>query len=166
MIRKVIVPKVDANMEEATIGRWLKAEGDTIKKKEPLVEIITDKAVFELESPASGRLRKIVASEKSVVPPQYVIAFVGDADAPLPDVDAFNRRLIEQSHPASPHDSARPGEPSHASGAGDGPRRRATPAARRIARENNLDLSQLRNGTRSDLITEEMVRQHLARRGK
>ena len=97
MIRKVKIPKVDANMEEATIGRWLKAEGDVVKSKEPLVELITDKAAFELESPASGVLRKILAREKSVLPAQYVIALIGDGA--LPDVSEYNRRLVEAGRP-------------------------------------------------------------------
>ena len=64
---------------DGMIGRWLKREGERVEAGEPLVEIITDKAKFDYESPASGILRKIVATEKSTVPVGYVIALFADA---------------------------------------------------------------------------------------
>ena len=94
MVTKLVFPKFDANIMDGMIGRWLKREGERIEAGEPLVEIITDKAKFDYESPASGILRKIVAIEKSTVPVGYVIALFADADEPLPDVTAENEAAL------------------------------------------------------------------------
>ncbi len=156
MIRKIAIPKVDANMEEATIGRWLKREGEPVRRGEPLVELITDKAVFEYESPASGILRKIVAPPKSVLPVRYVIALVGDATGPLPEVDEGNRRLIRDRLAGGPDGS---GEGAAAAKGPDAPGRvRATPAARRLAREIGVDIGAVRAKSGCEPVTEEMVR--------
>ena len=58
-----LVPKLSATMEEAKVLRWLKQPGDKIKSGEPLVELETDKAAMEVESPVDGVLGAIVAAE-------------------------------------------------------------------------------------------------------
>src|SRR3989337_1630173 len=84
MIIEIIMPKLGETMEEGTIARWVKKEGDEIKKGEILLEITTDKATLEVESYTSGILRKIVAREGEVVPVTEVIAFVGDPKDEVP----------------------------------------------------------------------------------
>lgn len=160
MMRKVKIPKIDANIEEATVGRWLKAEGDAVRRGEPIVELITDKAVFEFESPAAGLLRRIVAPEKSVLPVQSVIALIGDADAPLPDVSEDNRRLVER-HRAGAAPTPEPPAAAAETAPDDGAVR-ATPAARRLAREHGLDLAAVKAATGAARITEETIRGYLA----
>lgn len=65
----VIVPKAGGvTTTKANVVRWLKREGDTVRKGEPLVELSTDKVSYELDSPAEGVLRRILASESVDVP--------------------------------------------------------------------------------------------------
>ena len=96
MIRKVRVPKLSANVDEVTLTAWLRKEGDTVRKGDDIVELTTDKAAFEIESPCSGILRKTLAPKKSVLPIGYVFALVGAKDDPLPDVEPANRKLMEE----------------------------------------------------------------------
>jgi len=60
------LPGLSADMEYATIGRWLKEEGDSVRKDEPLLEIDADKVTEELPAPASGTLREILAVEGGI----------------------------------------------------------------------------------------------------
>ena len=85
MIEKVFLPKLGETMQEATIERWLKKEGDTVKRGDVLLEITTDKATLEVEAYAGGVLRKIIAPEGQVVPVNEVIALVGALDEPIPE---------------------------------------------------------------------------------
>jgi pyruvate/2-oxoglutarate dehydrogenase complex dihydrolipoamide acyltransferase (E2) component len=80
MATRVILPLLGQTMEEGTINKWFKKEGDTVEKGEPLLEVMTDKVNMEVESPASGVLRKIVAPEEAVVPVKELIAIIGTAD--------------------------------------------------------------------------------------
>jgi len=173
MIHKVTLPKFDANITEAAIGRWQRNEGDPVRKGDVLVDLITDKANFELTSDTDGVLRKIVAPEKSQVPLGYVVALLGDAEEELPDVSAENRRRMDEylasvtgkTVPAPPEAGAEKG-----TGKGgwspaleapvpfSGPVRvRATPRARRLAREHNIDLARLQERTGVDVVTEKEV---------
>src|SRR5215813_2904267 len=63
----ITMPQLGESVSEGTIGRWLKNEGDTIKRDESLVEIITDKVTAELPSPVSGRLVKILVKADETV---------------------------------------------------------------------------------------------------
>ncbi len=162
MITKVKVPKLSENVEEVTITGWFRKEGQSIQKGEPLVEMTTDKASFELESPRSGIVRKIIAKEKSVLPTGYVVALVGDASAPLPDVAPANARLLEKHLRAAPSrrktktNNREPITDNHSPSP-----IRATPAARRLAREKGIDLARLKQKTQAEVITEEIVKQCL-----
>ncbi len=74
---EVIMPKAGMAMEEGTISKWLKKEGEAVEAGEPLMEIETDKVNMEIEAPASGVLIKILNSEGDVVPVTQVIAYIG-----------------------------------------------------------------------------------------
>ena len=67
MRKEVIMPKMGLDMTEGVIVRWLKQEGDTVEKGEPLLEVETDKVVTEVESSVNGTLVEIVASEDEEV---------------------------------------------------------------------------------------------------
>jgi pyruvate dehydrogenase E2 component (dihydrolipoamide acetyltransferase) len=175
MIHLVTLPQMDANMLEATIGPWQAREGESIKRGKPLVDLITDKTTYEFESPKSGVLRKILAPENSVVPVGYVLALVGKPDDDLPEVESRNADLLEQhrqkvSEQAEPYpttaDSA-PAKQDPRPGPGDPPssatseRIRATPAAKRIAREHGIDLAAVQKAFPSDLINEATIQKYL-----
>ena len=134
----LLVEKWAENLEEVTLSRWLVAEGDAVAAGDPLCEMITDKLTFEYEAQTAGVLRKQYCPENSVLPVGYAFAFLGDADEPLPqDVEQQNRALLEQHRARAVLDldldlfaDAPPAKaPSPASHV------RASPAARRVARE-------------------------------
>lgn len=160
MAVKVIVEQFYENMEEATIGSWLKGEGEYVRTGEPLVEIITEKVTFEMESPAEGLLRQRVGVEKSVVPVGYVLALLGEAEEPLPDVAEENRQLLERRKEIPvPLTAAAPKLQQEATGGElrGADRTRATPAARRLAKEHGVDLAEVARVTGSKVVTEEDV---------
>ena len=112
----VVMPRLSDSMEEGTILQWLKQLGDEVAIGDEIVEIETDKANMAYESDLAGTLTEIVASEGDTLPIGSVIARIGEGDgAPAP-------------------------EPVKAD---DGHRVKASPLARRIAKERQLDLSQL-----------------------
>lgn len=160
-MKKIAVPKVDANIEEGTLGAWLAAEGDKIRKGQVLTEYITDKAAFEIESPFTGILRKIVVPEKSVVPIGTIIGLVGRADEPLPDVEPENRRLMERHRDGMVTDAATAGQAGiDRDGKTPAPvvktvanRPRATLAARRLARRLGIPLEKLQEKAGDQRIT-------------
>ena len=76
----VIVPKSGGvTSTKVTVVRWLKHEGDKVKRGEPLVELETEKVSFELESPAAGTLVKLLAQETAEVPVGGALCEIGDA---------------------------------------------------------------------------------------
>jgi 2-oxoglutarate dehydrogenase E2 component (dihydrolipoamide succinyltransferase) len=74
MITRIVIPQAFENMEEATIGAWLKSEGDSVTPGDALCELITEKTTFPLEAEGSGVLRQIAVNEKSIVPVGAVLA--------------------------------------------------------------------------------------------
>jgi pyruvate dehydrogenase E2 component (dihydrolipoamide acetyltransferase) len=140
MATEVILPKVDMDMATGTVSKWLVAEGALVKQGDPLFEIETDKAAMEVESPASGTLGQIVAAEGSVVPVGQPIAWIfaegekpGSVSAPAPS--AAPEPAKKTNGAAEPIViAAREAAPFGG---------RATPLARRMAREAGLDISKL-----------------------
>jgi len=159
MIHKVVLPKFDANITEATLGPWHKREGDRVHVGDVLVDVITDKANFELEAEGEGVLRTIITPEKSQVPLGYIIAILADADEDVPDVSAENEVMMTEYRAsvtgkalAAPTDDAAKTEPTA------GPARvRATPRARRLARGAGVDLAEVQEATGSERVTEKDV---------
>lgn len=132
----VILPKFDMMMEEGTIVRWLRAEGDAVREGEPVVEVMTDKVNMEVEAPASGLLAAIRAQEGERVPVTGIIAYVVQPGESVP------------TGPAT--------QPPAAPAAG------ATPIARRLAKEAGLEISALRGSGLGGRVTDEDVRRALA----
>jgi|SRR5690554_601253 len=95
MATKVIMPKEGLTMEEGTISKWLKKDGEEVKKAEPLLEILTDKVSLEVESPASGILH-IVVPEKETVPITTVIGVITEAG------EEFQTPTVSSQKPAAP----------------------------------------------------------------
>lgn len=85
-MHEIKMPQMGQSVEEASIVQWLKKEGERVEKGEPIASIQTDKAEIEYESPESGILRKIVVPTDELVPVMTVIALIGEADEPLPEV--------------------------------------------------------------------------------
>lgn len=134
------LPKLAITMEEGTVVRWLKREGDPIAKGEPVVEIETEKANAEIESTCGGYLKRIAVKEGETAPVEAVLAYIAGDEAELkapfePSVPEPKRKAQPVSTKPSPKappraPAARPKGPV-----------RAAPAARRLARELGLDLA-------------------------
>ncbi|HEX72396.1 MAG TPA: 2-oxo acid dehydrogenase subunit E2 [Candidatus Hydrogenedentes bacterium] len=88
-MQEILLPKMGNTVEEAEIVKWFKKEGDAVEIGEPLFSIQTDKAEVECESTASGVLRKILVPEGVEAPVLTVVALVGAADEPLPDLSQY-----------------------------------------------------------------------------
>jgi pyruvate dehydrogenase E2 component (dihydrolipoamide acetyltransferase) len=157
MATEVKLPRLGQGMESGTIVKWLKSEGEPVSKREPLYELDTDKVTQEVEAEADGVLLKIVVAEGEVEVGRTV-AFIGaegeavsvsDADASETDrretsSDGNGRGAVEEQGPSEPVQTA-PAAPIHAA---EG-RVKASPLARRIAREKGVDLQRVQ-GTGPD----------------
>ena len=159
MATVINMPKLGFDMAEGTLIRWVKAEGETVQKGEVLAEIETDKATVEVESQESGVVRRHLVAENSVVPVGSPIAIMGTAEEAI-DVEALvgksGAARPAAAKPAAPQAEAEtqaaaaatavPAGPQEMEADGDGrlPEGvRATPVARRLARERGLDLKSL-----------------------
>lgn len=136
------MPRLSDSMEEGTIVRWLKRDGDEIARGEELVEIETDKATMAYESDTVGTLQ-ITAQEGATLPVGAKIAVIGDDDSAPTETanEAVAVAQAEASAPAAtPAPVAESAPPSPASEPASGERVKASPIARRIAGEIGLDL--------------------------
>ena len=157
MIAKVKMPKLIENDEEQIVTAWLKKVGDPVRRGEPLIEVATSKAAFQVDAPRSGLLRAILADAKSSVPVGFIVALIGDAADELPDVSAANRSLMEAQTLKARTAPAGAAKPTGA----DAGAPRATPAARRLARERGVDLVAVRAKFNVDVITESVLAKYL-----
>src|SRR5437764_7043203 len=101
-MKNVEMPKMGDTMEEGKILRWIKQEGDPVKKGEPLAEVETDKVNIEIEAFASGTLRKILVAEGNSAPIAAPIALIGTPDEPLPASLGGNGAQTTQTPPSIP----------------------------------------------------------------
>src|SRR5512134_606767 len=88
MAETISMPKLGFDMAEGTLVRWVKNEGENVNKGDVLAEIETDKATVEVESSASGVVRKLLVEEGSIVPVGDPIAVVGSADEKIDEAPA------------------------------------------------------------------------------
>lgn len=171
MAYKVRMPKVDANVDEGTVGTWFVDEGDRVKCGEQLVEIITDKATFEVESELEGCFRRKVAPEKSVLPVGYIIGLItANSNEALPDVDEENRAIMQEYRNkvlfggGKDHDNdekaSADSESADVQGGDSRDKVRATPSARRLARDHEIDLHDVASRVEG-VIREEDVKSYL-----
>jgi pyruvate dehydrogenase E2 component (dihydrolipoamide acetyltransferase) len=145
----VVMPRLSDSMEEGTILRWLVEDGATVARGDEIVEIETDKANMTYEADAAGTL-SIVASEGDTLPIGELIARLGDGSSPSPSPPSEPPAAAEE--PPSPEPAAAPspsmpavGERSESPAAStDNGRIKASPVARRIARERGVDLAGVR----------------------
>ena len=104
MAELFLMPKLGMDMEEGTIIRWLKAEGDAVKKGEALAEIETDKSTVEVESPAEGKVLKLYYEEGTEKPCGTPIAVIGQPGEEIPEPADKDEKpaVIEKTGPAAP----------------------------------------------------------------
>ncbi|HEY3416019.1 MAG TPA: E3 binding domain-containing protein [Armatimonadota bacterium] len=155
MVQRVILDPLYPEMEEATIGCWLVTPGQHVSEGQPVAELITDKVAYEYQCPLAGTILAVLVPEKSVVPVGTTLLVIGEPGEAVDDLEeltAENRRLaaareasLREVHEVTTAQAA----PPSAGGGGV----RATPAARRLARERGIDLAALTGSGPNGMIT-------------
>lgn len=169
---EVILPKVDMDMETGSIEAWKVSEGDFVKQGDILFEIGTNKAVMEVEAPASGIIRNLVPASGEPIAVGTPVAWIfleGEdaSDTPPPPAAETAAAPQAQQPPASPSGEAAAstapasnGHPARALDSGV----RATPLARRTARLHGIAIAEVTGSGPRGRITEKDVLAHLAKR--
>ena len=162
MATEVKLPRLGQGMESGTIVKWLKSEGEAVAKGEPLYELDTDKVTQEVEAEASGVLLKIAVTEGEV-PVGETIGFIGDegeeAPASAEKPAEAPKREPERAQGRAAAAEAAEEQPAPSAAPSTNGRVKASPLARRIAREKGVELSSIR-GTGPDgrIVAEDVER--------
>ena len=167
MPTEVVMPQMGESIFEGTITKWLKKTGDKVQRDEPLFEISTDKVDAEIPAPASGVLQEIKVAEGNTVQVNTVVGVIGDGDgaatpvpakagAPAPNASAPPKKEVQA--PAQP---PAPPPVAHAEDESDV---RSSPLVRKLAREHNLDLNQVKGTGTGGRITKQDVLDHVNHR--
>jgi len=144
----IIFPKLDEAMRSGRIVRWIKNEGDWVKKGEPILEIESEKTAFEIEAEASGILSKVMAKAGDEVTVGATIAFILQPGEEVPEVPEPVIVRAKEEKPDKEPKVAREAGPI-----------KSSPLARNIAKEHNIDLSMVTGTGPGGRITKEDVLQ-------
>jgi len=145
------MPRLSLTMKEGTVVQWFKKEGDTVQKGEPLVEVLSEKVTYDVEAPASGVLRKILASEGVNVSTDEAVGFIAASDEVITEAEpptSISPQTVEEAAVASIETPAERVEE----------RVVASPAAKRLAREYGVDLAKVRGSGPEGRIVEKDVK--------
>ncbi len=150
MVTEIVMPRLSLTMKIGSVIQWFKKEGEEIQKGEPVVEVLSEKVTYEVEAPASGILRKILANEGVDLPIGATLALITAPNEELPEIK-FNAATqssekIEEILAEKKVKSAVVRE-----------RILASPAAKRMARDNDIDLALLEGSGPNGRIVEEDV---------
>jgi pyruvate dehydrogenase E2 component (dihydrolipoamide acetyltransferase) len=147
MATTVVMPRLSLTMKEGTVGKWYKKEGEAVEKGEPIAEIVSEKATYDLEASSSGVIRKILVEEGVDAPVNAVLAVIGTCDETIADIGA------ETKAPQTPAET-------------EGEKRVvASPAAKRLAREHEIDLSNVHGSGPEGRIVEDDVTRLIESKG-
>jgi pyruvate dehydrogenase E2 component (dihydrolipoamide acetyltransferase) len=138
MAVELILPKVDMDMTVGKISQWHVKDGDTVKKGQPLFEIETDKAAMEIESPGDGIIRNLAGTGVEI-PVGQAVGFILAAGEAVPSVTSSAKSPATTAAPALAQQAPAPG-PAPKGGEISGGLR-ATPLARRLAKQKNINLA-------------------------
>ena len=147
MVTKVVMPRLSLTMKEGTVGKWYKKEGDSVEKGEPIVEVISEKATYDLEAPASGILRKILVEEGVDAPVNAVLAVIT-----APDEAFLEAEILAEEIPREVEEVKE--------------KVLASPAAKRLAREYGIDISLVEGSGPEGRIVEEDVKRFVDEIGR
>lgn len=139
MATKVYMEALSPTMEEGRLVKWTKREGDAVKTGDTLAEVETDKAVMELVARADGHLIKVEVTEGSTVPVGNVVAYIGAPGESLAEGSAAAPAASAAPAAKSPPSAVR-SPPEPAAAPADATRVKASPLAKRIAKESGVDL--------------------------
>jgi len=167
MPTEVVMPQMGESIFEGTITKWLKKAGDKVQRDEPLFEISTDKVDAEIPAPASGVLQEIKVAEGNTVQVNTVVGVIGDGDgaaAPAPakaSAPAPSAAAPPKKGAQAPPQPPAPAPAAHAEDESDV---RSSPLVRKLAREHNLDLNQVKGTGTGGRVTKQDVLDHVDHR--
>jgi pyruvate dehydrogenase E2 component (dihydrolipoamide acetyltransferase) len=167
----VMMPQMGESIVEGTLTKWLKKVGDVVERDEPLFEISTDKVDTEIPSPAAGTLTEVLVEEGKTVGINTVVARINDgggaAAAPAAETPKADEPKVEEQKPEAPAPPTQEAkvevkaeEPAAAPSAE--PAGPLSPLVRKIARENNIDISQVAGTGAGGRVTKQDVESHIA----
>ena len=155
MAHNIVMPALEMAQENGKVLAWRKKEGEGVAKGEPLLDIETDKAVVEIESPADGILAGVKAHEGDVIPVGQTIAWIvlpGEKPPAETQPSASGRRMETKTSTASPAAATITSSGLAPSTA------RISPKARRLAKEHGIDLSGVRGtGNEGEILAEDVL---------
>ena len=158
---EVPMPQMGESITEGTLTKWLKKVGDMVQRDEPLFEISTDKVDAEIPSPVAGTLREIRVNEGQTVTINTVVAVIGGGAAKAATSSApAAGASVPEAAPAA-QQNGKPSAAGAASSATQGEPQRSSPLVRKMAKENNVDLSQVSGTGASGRITKQDMLGHL-----
>lgn len=153
-IYPIAVPKWGIEMVEGTLNTWNKQEGDTVARGDEVFDMESDKIVNVWESPVSGVLRRIIATEGDAHPVGALLGVIASAEVSEADIDAF----IAGFGGAKPSEAAPKAEPAASATGGPGDAAsRTNPVVRKLAEELGVDLNSVVGTGRRGRITQEDV---------
>jgi pyruvate dehydrogenase E2 component (dihydrolipoyllysine-residue acetyltransferase) len=162
MATDIVMPQMGESIVEGTITKWLKKPGDKIQRDEPLFEISTDKVDAEIPAPASGVLQEIKVTEGTTVQVNTVVGTIAaDGEAPAAKTPAAAEKKATPAAPAPPAKAPAPtpvAPPAPAAVKHDvEDHARSSPLVRKIAREHNVDLGEVKGSGLGGRITKEDI---------
>ncbi len=163
MATDIVMPQMGESIVEGTITKWLKKPGDKIQRDEPLFEISTDKVDAEIPAPASGVLQEIKVTEGTTVQVNTVVGTIAaDGETPAVKAPAVEKKAASAAPPppAGRAPAQAPVAPSPAPAAAKHDvedHARSSPLVRKIAREHNVNLSQVKGSGLGGRITKEDI---------
>jgi len=178
----VVMPQMGESIAEGTIVRWIKKVGDKVERDEPLFEISTDKVDAEIPSPVAGIVAEIRAREGETVPVNSVVAVIGSEvaaragvaePAPREEHKPAPQKVEARKEPAPkpaavppPPQPAAPVRSSDATPREDAIRQRSSPLVRRIAKEHQVDISQIHGSGIAGRVTKHDILDYLGQEGQ
>ncbi len=158
----VELPALGESVVEGTVSRWMVAVGDVVELDQPLVEVTTDKVDAEIPAPVAGLVEEIVAGEGDVVAVGGVLARIDpDSTAPRASAPASTSAPAASPEPASTPASAPASAPTpRPAAASSDSEASATPVARRLAEQANVDLGSIQGSGAAGRVTKEDVVRH------
>lgn len=166
---EVPMPQMGESIAEGTVSKWMKKVGDTVGRDEPLLEISTDKVDAEIPSPAAGTLVEVTVSEGQTVEVGTVLGYIDtEAGAAAAAPQAAAAAPAEAEEKPAPQAEAKPAAAAPAEAgeetAEERLRQKSSPLVRRIAEEENVDISQVKGTGQSGRVTKNDMMSYLEQR--
>ncbi|MDH5447411.1 MAG: 2-oxo acid dehydrogenase subunit E2 [Candidatus Bathyarchaeota archaeon] len=156
MVTKILMPRLSLTMKTGSVIQWFKKEGETVEKGEPVVEVLSEKVTYDVEASTAGVLRKILAEEGVDMPVGATLALIAAPDEELPEVEVA---IAAEAPPTKLVEKAAVRKETETTVVRE--RVLASPAAKRLAKERNIDLTQVQGTGPEGRIAEEDVKRFI-----